>query len=90
MDLPQHASDHVPKHPAGHSDHRVAELERLGEVERHMTAELVDTRAAIARLVTELLPRHAPYRRIEEIIEASGYGRTLIEALRGGNHPWVR
>ncbi|MBP2184089.1 hypothetical protein [Amycolatopsis magusensis] len=73
-----------------HSDYRYTELHRLGETERHLAAELVGTRAAIARLVTELLPQHAPRTRIEEVVSTSGYSRTLIEALRGGHHPWVR
>lgn len=76
--------------PPDHADYRYAELQRLGDTERHMTAELVNTRAAIARLVTGLLPQHAPRARIEEVVATSGYSRTLIEALRSGNHPWVR
>jgi hypothetical protein len=80
----------IPDPAANHTDYRYAELERLGETERHLAMELINTRASIARLVTELLPQHAPRTRIDDVVQASGYSRTLIEALRSGNHPWAR
>ncbi|WP_433331709.1 hypothetical protein [Spirillospora sp. CA-294931] len=71
-------------------DWRYEELRRLGERERELTVELVGVRGEVARLVKELLPHHAPKDRINEVIQASGYSRTLIEALRGGKDIWTR
>jgi GNAT superfamily N-acetyltransferase len=69
-------------------DGRHAELRRLGEIERRMTLELRDVRKEIAGLVRQLLPHHARIATIEEVVEASGYSRTLIDALRYKDHPW--
>ncbi len=71
------------------SDWRYQELQRLGEQERLMARELHDVRETIARIVKELLPHHAPRDRINDVVEASGYSRTLIEALRGGKDIWM-
>jgi hypothetical protein len=70
-------------------DWRYEELRRLGEAERRMTVELREVRDQIARLVKELLPHHAPKGRINEVVEASGYSRTLVEAIRGGRGMWT-
>jgi hypothetical protein len=69
-------------------DWRLAELERLGAAERQMESDLVALRDSIARLVVELLPPHASGKRVEEVVVASGFSRTLIEALRGGQGRW--
>jgi hypothetical protein len=66
------------------NDWRLDELRRLGETERRMSWELMEVRDSVARLVKELLPQHAPRGRIEAVVEASGYSRTPVEALRGG------
>jgi hypothetical protein len=70
------------------ADGRHAELRRLGEIERRMTLELRDVRKEIAGLVQQLLPHHARTAAIEEVVEVSGYSRTLIDALRYKDHPW--
>ncbi|MFD0683920.1 hypothetical protein [Actinomadura fibrosa] len=70
-------------------DQRYQELQRLGEQERLTAKELHDLREAIARLVKELLPHHAPKNRINDVVKASGYSRPLIEALRGGKDIWT-
>ncbi|GAB2864794.1 hypothetical protein GCM10027176_78230 [Actinoallomurus bryophytorum] len=72
------------------ADSRYELLKQLGEQERQMTRQLHDLRAEFAHLVTRLLPMHSPRTRIDEVVAASGYSRTLIEALRAGNHPWLR
>ncbi|WP_157249012.1 hypothetical protein [Nonomuraea typhae] len=70
------------------SDGRYAELRRLGEEERYRTAELQQTRVQIASLIQQFLPPHARAEKIDEIVQASGYSRTLIDALRYKDHPW--
>jgi hypothetical protein len=55
-----------------------------------MSRELTEVRDSIARLAKELLPQHAPRERIEAVVEASGYSRTLVEALRGGRGMWSK
>ncbi|MFI9556170.1 hypothetical protein [Nonomuraea endophytica] len=70
------------------SDGRYAELRRLGEAERHLAGELQQTRAQIAGLIQQLLPPHARAEKIDEVVQASGYSRTLIDALRYKDHPW--
>lgn len=76
--------------PAQPADSRLELLKQLGEQERQMTRQLHDLRAEFAHLVIQLLPMHSPRTRIDEVVAASGYSRTLIEALRAGNHPWLR
>jgi hypothetical protein len=70
------------------NDWRLDELRRLGETERRMSRELIEARDSVARLVKELLPQHASRGRIEAVVEASGYSRTPVEALRGGRGMW--
>ncbi|MFI6906962.1 hypothetical protein ACIBKY_37280 [Nonomuraea sp. NPDC050394] len=53
-----------------------------------MTAELLRTRTQIAGLVQQFLPPHARTEKIDEVVRASGYSRTLIDALRYKDHPW--
>ena len=53
-----------------------------------MTLEFRDVRKEIAGLVQRLLPHHARIATIEEVVEASGYSRTLMDALRYKDHPW--
>lgn len=72
------------------SDSRRELLKQLGEQERQMTRQLGDIRAEFARLIVQLLPMHSPRTRIDEVVAASGYSRTLIEAIRAGKHPWLR
>jgi hypothetical protein len=72
------------------NDGRLKELLRLGRVERDLTHELVEIHEQIAVLASALLPPHASESQISEVVAASGYSRTLIDALRGGNHPWNR
>ena len=69
-------------------DGRVIELRRLGDAERELSRELVSVHEEIANLVQSWLPPHAPESHIAEVVTASGYGRNLIDRLRGGNHPW--
>ena len=71
------------------TDWRHEELGRLGELERLMTAELANTRDAIARLVGQMLPQHARSDQIERVVQASGYSRWMIERLRDGKM-WLR
>jgi hypothetical protein len=71
-------------------DWRLDELRRLGELERRLAAEMLDARDAVARLVKQLLPHHATEARINEVVEASGYSRTLVETIRGGRDAWTR
>jgi len=54
-----------------------------------MTAELADTRDAIARLVGQMLPDHARSDQIERVAQASGYSRWMIERLRDAKM-WLR
>lgn len=70
------------------SDGRYAELRRLGEEERQMTVELLQTRTQIASLIQQFLPPHARTEKIDEVVQASGYSRTLIDALRYKDHSW--
>ncbi|MFI6541320.1 hypothetical protein ACIBHY_53330 [Nonomuraea sp. NPDC050547] len=70
------------------SDGRYAELRRLGEEERQMTVELQQTRTQVARLIQQFLPPHARTEKIDEVAQASGYSRTLMDALRYKDHPW--
>jgi hypothetical protein len=72
------------------NDGRLIELLRLGQVERELTHELVEIHEQIAALASALLPPHASESQISEVVVASGYSRTLIDALRGGKHPWNR
>ncbi|MFG1824778.1 hypothetical protein ACGFIJ_20030 [Microbispora bryophytorum] len=71
-------------------DGRYPELRRLGEEERRMALELQEIRAQIASLVQQLLPHHARTEKIDEVVRASGYSRTLIDVLRYKDHPWHR
>jgi hypothetical protein len=75
--------------PENH-DRRFDRLRELGEAERTMTAALSKAHAEIADLVAQLTPPHAPIHQIESVVKASGYSRTLIDALRAKNHPWHR
>jgi hypothetical protein len=70
------------------ADWRLSELARLGASERQMSHDLMRAREAIAALVKELLPHHAPAKLIEDVVRASGYSRTLVEAIRGGRDMW--
>lgn len=72
------------------SDGRYAELRRLGEEERYLAVELQQTRAQIADLIQQLLPPHARAEKIDEVVHASGYSRTLIDILRYEDHPGTR
>ena len=72
------------------SDGRLIELLRLGEVETDFTRQLLDVHEQIAATVSALLPPHASESQVADVVTASGYSRTLIDALRGGNHPWNR
>ena len=72
------------------NDGRLVELLRLGEVERGLTEQLVHAHEQIAALASALLPPHASESQIAEVVDASGYSRVLIDALRAGNHPWNR
>jgi hypothetical protein len=49
---------------------------------------VVNVREALAASVTSLLPPHAPEAHVVEVVDATGYSRTLIDGLRGGKHPW--
>ncbi|MFJ2030671.1 hypothetical protein [Streptosporangium sp. NPDC087985] len=71
-------------------DGRYAELRRLGEEERYIALELREIRAEIASLVQQLLPHHSRTEKIDEVVEASGYSRHLIDVLRYKDHPWHR
>jgi hypothetical protein len=71
-------------------DWRYEELRRWGERERRMTEELIGVRHTIAQLIKELAPPHASTKRIHEVVDASGYSRTLVEAVRGGENMWSR
>ncbi|MEV0839381.1 hypothetical protein AB0I55_07450 [Actinocatenispora sera] len=55
-----------------------------------MTEELTGVRDTIAQLIKELVPPHASAKRIYEVVDASGYSRTLVEAVRGGENMWSR
>jgi hypothetical protein len=79
----------VPDPPEPPEDWRYDELRRLADAERRMTTELADTRDAIARLVTQLLPSHAPASKIEPVVRASGYSRWMIDRMRDGKL-WLR
>jgi hypothetical protein len=79
----------VSDHEAKSEDWRLQELRRLGEAERRLTTELTDTRDAIARLVVQLLPPHAPAARIEPVVRASKYARWMIDRMREGKL-WLR
>ena len=57
--VPGHSIFSVSDVPEPPTDWRYEELGRLGELERRMTAELTDTRDAIARLVGQMLHRRA-------------------------------
>ncbi|MFC5925501.1 hypothetical protein [Micromonospora vulcania] len=70
--------------PTPSDDWRHDELRRLCDRERAMTAELADTRDAIARLVRQLLPAHTPKSRTEPVVQASGYARWMIDNMRDG------
>jgi hypothetical protein len=54
-----------------------------------MAVELADTRDAIARLVAQVLPHHAPAAQIEPVVRASGYSRWMIDRMREGKL-WLR
>ncbi len=69
-------------------DARLAEVERLGALEREQTRQARETRKALADLVQGLLPERATNTHINEVVKASGYSLTLINALRRGGHPW--
>ncbi|HEX5594695.1 MAG TPA: hypothetical protein VFX61_01540 [Micromonosporaceae bacterium] len=71
-------------------DWRLDELRRLGNRERQLATEMLEARDAVARLVKQLLPHHAPESWINTVVQASGYSRTLIEAIRGGRDAWTR
>jgi hypothetical protein len=71
-------------------DWRYDELRRLGDRERRMAEELIGVRDTIARLIKELVPPHASAKRIHDVVSASGYSRTLVEAVRGGENMWSR
>lgn len=45
-------------------------------------------REGLVAIVTSLLPPHAPEVHVVEVVEATGYSRTLVDGLRGGKHPW--
>jgi hypothetical protein len=75
---------------AEESDWRLGELRRLGEAERRLEIELLEARNAIAQLIVELLPPHASGKRIDDVVEASGFSRTLVERVRGGQGMWLR
>lgn len=53
-----------------------------------MTQALWAVRSQIAHLVEDALPPHVRPAQLEEAITASGYSRTLIDALRRGRHEW--
>ncbi|WP_433372407.1 hypothetical protein [Streptosporangium sp. CA-115845] len=71
-------------------DGRYSELGRLSEEERYMTRELQEIRAQIASLVQQFLPHHSHTGKIDEVVQASGYSRHLIDVLRYKDHPWHR
>ncbi|MEV4283148.1 hypothetical protein [Actinoplanes xinjiangensis] len=66
------------------TDWRLDELHRLGELERRLSLELAETREAIVNLVGQVLPQHARPAQIEQVVQASGYSRWMIERLRDG------
>lgn len=70
------------------ADWRLSELRRLGEAEREMERQMAQTRREIARLIVELLPPHASQTKINEVVAASGFSRTLVERVRGGSGMW--
>jgi len=37
-----------------------------------------------------MLPPHAPQSRIQEVVEASGFSRYLIDRIRGGAGMWSK
>lgn len=72
------------------SDGRWLALAELGQQEREMTQALWAVRSQIAHLVEDALPPHVRSAQVEEAVTASGYSRTLIDALRRGQHEWNR
>ena len=72
------------------SDGRWLVLAELGQREREMTQALWAVRSQIAHLVEDALPPHVRSAQVEEAVRASGYSRTLIDALRRGQHEWNR
>ncbi|MBG0563879.1 hypothetical protein [Actinoplanes aureus] len=66
------------------ADWRLEELRRLGDVERRLSLELADTREAIVQMIGQVLPQHAKPTQIEQVVQASGYSRWMIERLRDG------
>jgi hypothetical protein len=78
------------KQPAEAYDPRFDRLREFGKAEREMTTALSKMHAEIAHLVPDLTPLHAPVQRIEAVVNASGYSRTLIDALRSRKHSWHR
>lgn len=71
-------------------DGRYDELRRWGEHERRTPEHLIGVRDTIAQLVEEPVPPHTSAKRIHEVVGSSGYGRTLVEAVRGGETMWSR
>lgn len=69
-------------------DGRLLEAQRLARREQELSREAVNVREELAAIVTSLLPPHAPEAHVVEVVEATGYSRTLIDGLRGGKHPW--
>jgi len=49
-----------------------------------MELEIVRLRREVADLIVELLPPHANQSKINGLVVASGFSRTLIEGVRGG------
>ena len=69
-------------------DGRLAEVRRLAEKERALTREALAVREELAALVGHVLPPRAPELHVLQVVEASGCSRTVVDALRGGNHAW--
>jgi hypothetical protein len=63
-------------------------LRELGDHERRLSEEALALRNEIAQLVADALPSHARSADVEAVVNASGYSRTLIDALRSRRHPW--
>ncbi|GAA5176979.1 hypothetical protein GCM10023322_00480 [Rugosimonospora acidiphila] len=76
-------------HPEDSADRRFAELRRLGDRERNLAKDLAETRDAIARLVTQLLPAHALAGRIEPVAARVGVRGGWVEQPRRGKL-WLR
>jgi len=74
--------------PSLAGDGRLLGVQRLAARERELSREAVKVGEELAALVTSLLPPHAPEWHVVEVVDASGYSRTLIDGLRGGKHPW--